>query len=99
MHPQNYLAPNNLPADSAWLFPEYDFDSMRPKRFASVIIERVLERGSASQIRWLVAHYGKRMVATWVRQYGYRRLSRKVFEYWRWVFGIKRYRRPPWERP
>lgn len=89
---------NGLPADSQWLFPEYDFASMSPKRFAPVIMERVLERGSAAQIRWLLGHYGQRVVAAWVRQYGYRRLSRKVFEYWRWVFGIRRFHKPPWER-
>jgi hypothetical protein len=92
------LAPNGLPADSAWLFPEHPFDAMNPERFSTVIMERVLERGSAAQTRWLLRQYGTRAVAAWVRRYGYRRLSRKVFEYWRWVFGIKRYHRPPWER-
>jgi hypothetical protein len=92
------LAPNGLPADSVWLFPEYDFDTMTPRRFAPVIIERVLERGSAAQTRWLLRQYGLPAVEAWVRRYGYRRLSHKVFEYWRWVFGIKRYHRPPWER-
>jgi hypothetical protein len=92
------LARNGLPADGAWLFPEYDFKKMTPERSASVIIERVLERGSAAQVRWLIQCYGTRTVAGWVRRYGYRRLSQKVFEYWRWVFGIKRYQRPPWEQ-
>jgi hypothetical protein len=92
------LASNGLPLDSAWLFPEHDFASMNPTRFAPVVMERVLERGSAAQIRWLLSHYGQRAVAAWVRRYGYRRLSHKVFEYWRWVFGIKRFHRPPWER-
>lgn len=86
---------NGLPADSQWLFPEHDFATMSPARFAPVIIERILERGSAPQIRWLLGCYGQRPVAAWVRQYGYRRLSHKVFEYWRWVFGIKRFHKPP----
>jgi len=89
---------NGLPADSQWLFPEYDFGSMNTEQFASVIIERILERGSMAQTRWLLSYYGTRRTAAWVRRYGYRRLSRKVFEYWRWVFGIKRFHRPPWER-
>jgi hypothetical protein len=93
-----HLASNNLPADSAWLFPEYTFGSMSPERFASVIIERVLERGSAAHVRWLIQQCGQRAVTAWVRRYGYRRLSHKVFEYWRWVLGIKRYHRSPWER-
>lgn len=96
--PETSLAPNGLPADSAWLFPEYDFATMTPRRFANVVIERVLERGSVIQVRWLIQYYGTRTITAWVRRYGYRRLSHKVFEYWRWVFGIKRYHRPPWER-
>src|SRR3990172_3901598 len=92
------LAPNRLPADSAWLFPEHDFDAMNLEQFASVIVERVLERGSAAQVRWLIRQYGTRAIAGWVRRYGYRRLSHKVFAYWRWVFGIKRYHQPLWER-
>ena len=96
--PLPLLAPNGLPTDSAWLFPEHDFSRMNPERFANVIIERILERGSAEQVRWLVQQYKPRAIAAWVRRYGYRRLSHKVFEYWRWVFGIKRYQRPPWEQ-
>ena len=92
------LTPNGLPVDSAWLFPEYDFDAMNTERFTSVIMERVLERGSAAQVRWLIRQYGTRAIAGWVRRYGYRRLSHKVFAYWRWVFGIKRYHQPLWER-
>ncbi|MEK9162617.1 MAG: hypothetical protein AAB261_04895 [Chloroflexota bacterium] len=92
------LASNGLPIDSAWLFPEYEFSTMDDKRFANVIIERILDRGSLDQVRWVLACYGKRGVEKWVRQCGYRRLPRKNFEYWRWVFGIKRYRKQPWEK-
>ena len=92
------LAPNGLPADAVWLFPEYRFDRMTPGKFSSVIMERILERGSAAQTRWLLREYGPRPVAALVRRYGYRRLSPRIFEYWRCVFGIKRFHRPPWER-
>ena len=40
------MADNHLPADAAWLFPEYDFDTMDLECHKSVIIERVLERGT-----------------------------------------------------
>jgi hypothetical protein len=35
-----------LPADMAWLFPEYAFDAIDIETHRGVIIERVLERGS-----------------------------------------------------
>ena len=51
------LAPNRLPADADWLFPEYDFESINLRDHRGVIIERVLERGSWEQARWLFATY------------------------------------------
>lgn len=92
------LASNGLPASSKWLFPEYEFARMDPDGYASVVIERILDRGSWAEIRWLIERYGKREVAKWVRQHGYRRLDRRAFEYWRWMLGVKRYKIPPWER-
>src|SRR3990170_447925 len=91
------LAPNGLPVTSKWLFPEYDFGRMNPDAYAGVVIERVLDRGSWDEIRWLIMRYGKRRVARWVREHGYRRLDRRTFEYWRWMLGVKRYKVPPWE--
>ncbi|MBI4770006.1 MAG: hypothetical protein HY784_06220 [Chloroflexi bacterium] len=92
------LAPNGLPESSAWLFPEYDFVRMEPEEYAPVVMERVLERGSIPEVQWLLAHYGTRRLSAWLRRYGYRALSPRTFEYWRWVLGIKRFRRPPWDQ-
>ena len=43
---QPTTAGTELPTDSAWLFPEYDFEEMDRERHRGVIIERVLERGT-----------------------------------------------------
>ncbi len=48
------LASNGLPVSSEWLFPEYDFARMNTEEYAGVIIERILDRGSWAEIRWLV---------------------------------------------
>ena len=92
------LAANGLPESSGWLFPEYNFDRMEPESYAPVIMGRILERGSIEEVRWLLAQYGTRRLGAWLRRYGYRALSPRTFEYWRWVLGIRRFRRPPWER-
>ena len=76
--------------------PESTFGKMDDEGFANVIIERILERGSWDQLRWLFARYSQRRVATWLRQHGFRRLSPRSFEYWRRVLGVKRYKAPPW---
>ena len=90
------LAENGLPASSNWLFPEYDFASMEPEQYVGVIIERVLERGSWSELRWLFAHYGEPRVAAWVRQHGFRLLTKRSFALWRLVLGVQDYVAPAW---
>jgi hypothetical protein len=99
MHEPNtlpLLADNHLPADAAWLFPEYDFETMTPERHESVIIERILERGTWEQLRWLFAVYGESNVAEWVRRHGFRLLSKRSFALWRLALGITAYVAPEW---
>ena len=90
------LANNRLPADAAWLFPEYDFDTMGVESHRSVIIERVLERGTWEQLRWLFATYGEASVAEWVRRHGFRLLSGRSFALWRLALGVTDYVAPEW---
>jgi len=87
---------NHLPADAAWLFPEYDFDTMGLERHKSVIIERVLERGTWGQLCWLFIIYGEASVAGWVRRHGFRLLSRRSFALWRLALGVADYVAPEW---
>jgi len=87
---------NRLPADTAWLFPEYDFETMDPDGYAGVVIERILERGTWAQLRWLFAHYGERCVTDWVRRHGFRLLSRRSFALWRLALGVVDYVAPEW---
>ena len=90
------LASNRLPADSAWLFPEYDFESMDLERHSGVIVERLLERGPWEQVRWLFATYGEERVAAWVQRHGFRLLSKRSFALWRLALGITDYTAPEW---
>ena len=85
-----------LPADTAWLFPEYRFAQMGPETHASVVIERILEKGSWSQLRWLFAVYGEPWVAAWVARHGFRLLSPRSFALWRLVLGVEKYHAPEW---
>ena len=90
------MADNLLPADAAWLFTEYDFDTMGLEYHKSVIIERVLERGTWGQLRWLFATYGEANVAEWLRQHGFRLLSSRSFALWRLALGVTDYVAPEW---
>ncbi|MCD6345190.1 MAG: hypothetical protein J7M17_06285 [Anaerolineae bacterium] len=87
---------SRLPANTAWLFPEYAFATMNLELYRSVIIERVLERGTWTQVSWLFATYGEADVAEWVRRHGFRLLSRRAFALWRLALGITDYVAPEW---
>lgn len=92
------LTANLLPSDTAWLFPEYDFETMDLQQHQGVIIERILERGTWEQLRWLFAAYGEDRVAKWVREHGFRLLSKRSFALWRLALGITDYRAPEWAK-
>jgi len=74
---------NQLPDDSEWLFPEYDFQDIELEKYRSVIIERILERGSWEQVQWLFNTYDENQVARWVQRHGFRLLSKRSFALWR----------------
>lgn len=90
--------PYTIPPSAAWLFPEYEFADMDTEKHAGVIIERVLERGSWEELRWLFARYGELRVAEWVRRHGFRLLSKRSFALWRLVLGVDDFTAPEWAR-
>ncbi len=92
------LPPQELPVDAGWLFPEYTFEEIQIESHRSVIIERTLERGSWDQLRWLFATYGEADVADWVRQHGFRLLSKRSFALWKLALGVKKYVAPEWAK-
>lgn len=87
-----------LPEDSAWLFPEYKFENIQLDSHKAVIIERILERGTWEQLRWLFATYGEAEVAEWVRVHGFRLLSKRSFALWRLTLDVEDYFAPDWAR-
>jgi hypothetical protein len=89
---------HKLSPDLEWLFPEYDFREMGLESHRSVIIERLLERGSWDQVRWLFNAYGKETVAEWVRKHGFRLLSKRSFALWKLTLDIGDFEAPEWAR-
>jgi hypothetical protein len=88
--------PNRPPGDTAWLFPEYDFEEIDLEQHEGVIIERILERGAWEHLRWLFQTYGEARVADWVRRHGFRLLSKRSFALWRLALRITDYEAPEW---
>jgi hypothetical protein len=90
------LAANGLPETSSWLFPEYEFARMHVEEYAGVIIERVLERGSWTEVNWLFGHYGEDRIAGWVRKHAFRLLSPCSFNLWRLMLNVDDFEAPDW---
>jgi hypothetical protein len=90
--------PDTLPVSAAWLFPEYEFAGMDAEEHAGVVIERVLERGSWDELRWLFGRYGEPRVAEWVRRHGFRLLNKRTFALWQVALGVDDYVAPEWAR-
>jgi hypothetical protein len=90
------IADNPLSTDMKWLFPEYNFQEIELESHQGVIIERVLERGTSEQLRWLFSTYGEQRVAEWVQKHGFRLLSKRSFALWRLALGIKDFKVPEW---
>lgn len=92
------LAENGLPQSSQWLFPEYDFAQMNPAEYAGVIIERILDRGSWTEVNWLFDYYGEQRITEWVQRHGFRLLSPRSFALWRLNLSITDFVVPDWAR-
>jgi len=90
------VAASQLPAATAWLFLEYDFASMDLEDYRGMIIERLLERGTWEQLRWLCSAHGEGHMAEWVRRHGLRLLSKRSFALWRLALGIRQSEAPAW---
>lgn len=87
-----------LPPDTNWLFPEYSFSSLDEELHQGVIIERILERGSWSQLQWLFSRYGETRVTEWVQLHGFRLLSKRSFALWKLTLDITSYHAPTWAK-
>lgn len=85
-----------LPTDLAWLFPEYIFQEMTLTDHEGVIIERILDRGTWEQVRWLFSILGEDRVRVWVQHHGYRLLSKRSFALWCLALEIREYQAPDW---
>jgi hypothetical protein len=85
-----------LPGSTAWLFPEYEFESIGLEGHSGVIMERLLDRGTWDQVRWLFATYGEDRVASWVQRHGFRLLSKRSFALWRLALDITDFHAPKW---
>ena len=76
-------AVNNIPTSLAPFFQEYDFSKLNPEKDSFTIIERVLQFGNRSEIKWLFRVYSQEQVADWVKRFGEERLPQPHRAFWK----------------
>jgi hypothetical protein len=76
-------------------FQEYDPQSLDLTRDADLIIQRTLEFGTLEDVRWLLQIYRKNRIRNFLRQYGERWLNPITFQYWRRLFGVRKWEHSP----
>jgi hypothetical protein len=90
------LGSTKIPATLVPYFQEYDFETLSPESDADLIIGRVLEHGNRAELRWLFETYPKARIKEFVRENGFRALTRRSFNFWRLILRVGNYKQPPW---
>jgi len=78
-------------------FWDVEFEKLEIKRSAHLIIKRVLDRGSLSDIRWLLKTYGKDEIKKVVM--GTRDLARPTGNFWADILGLDKKQVPCLQKP
>lgn len=85
---QTPLFTHPLPSTLTILFPEYPLSSLNAGKDRKLIIARILENGSLSQLRWLFKKYKKRDIVKTFKEDGARLLSQKSCALWAHYFHV-----------
>lgn len=70
------------------LFWEVDFDQLRVRGHERYVIERVLEYGDLSEVKWMLERFSRDEIAQTLRRS--RGLSPKSANFWAFILGLPR---------
>ncbi len=79
----------SIPSTLAPFFQEYDLSMLEVQKDAHTIIERVLQFGDRSEIRWLFGTYSQNEIQNRVKHFGDEKLPQPHRAFWRVVPGIQ----------
>ncbi len=79
----------NLPPDFHRLFWDCRPETVDTETHAPFVIERILEYGSLTAVRWVLKTYGAERLRRFLRERGVRTLSRKTLSFWALQLGIE----------
>lgn len=88
-----------IPISLKPFFQEYELSDLDTERDADLIIQRTLEFGTWEETRWLFCVYHQERIRDFLRQHGERWLPPVIFNYWRKLLHIQKWRRSPLPTP
>ncbi len=77
-----------IPSSLSPFFQEYNFSKLNPVKDSYTIIERVLQFGNRSEIRWLFSTYSQEEVKKWVKHFGKERLPQPHRTFWQIILEV-----------
>jgi hypothetical protein len=77
-----------IPLSLAPFFQEYDIARLNPEKDSFTIIERTLQFGNRSELRWLFTIYPHGQIAAWVKRFGKDRLPQPHRRFWQMILEI-----------
>ncbi len=77
-----------IPLTLAPFFQEYDIAKLNPQTDSHTIIERALQFGNRTEIKWLFTVYSQEKIVSWVRQFGKDKLPQPHLNFWNLVLEI-----------
>ncbi|MDO8753465.1 MAG: hypothetical protein Q7J80_06190 [Anaerolineales bacterium] len=77
-----------IPITLAPFFQEYDLAKLNPQTDSHTIIERALQFGSQTEIKWLFTVYSTEQITAWVKRFGKDKLPQPHRAFWQIVLEI-----------
>jgi len=77
-----------IPLTLAPFFQEYDLAKLNPQKDSHTIIERVLQLGNRTEIRWLFEVYSDEIITRWVKRWGKDILPEPHRTFWQIVLEV-----------
>lgn len=86
---QRYNSPvQSFPLTLSPFFQEYDIAKLNLQTDSHTIIERTLQFGNRTELRWLFTTYSQKQIAAWVARFGKDKLPQPHRAFWQIVLEI-----------
>lgn len=78
-----------IPLTLAPFFQEYDIAKLNPQVDSHTIIERILQFGNRTELRWLFNTYPQEQITEWVIKFANEKLPQPHRTFWKIILDIK----------